>query len=50
MGQVAETLPRHRIGAVLVVDAADTVLDLISEYDLLAKTRAPASDVKDTAR
>ena len=47
---MAETLPRHRISAVPVVDAADTVLDLISEYDLLADTRAHASDVKDTAR
>jgi len=39
VGQVAETLRRHRISAVPAVDAAGTVLGLVSEYDLLAKTR-----------
>ncbi len=45
VGQVAETLRRHRISAVPAVDAAGTVLGLVSEYDLLAKTGALAGDV-----
>jgi len=49
VGQVAETLRRQRISAVPVVDAAGTVLGLVSEYDLLAKTGAVAGDVMVTA-
>lgn len=49
VGQVAETLRRHRISAVPVVDAAGTVLGLVSEYDLLAKTGARAADIMVTA-
>src|SRR5215471_16891562 len=49
LGQVAETLRRHRISAVPVVDAAGTVLGLVSEYDLLAKTEVVAGDVMVTA-
>lgn len=49
LGQVAETLRRHRISAVPVVDAAGTVLGLVSEYDLLAKTGDRAADVMVTA-
>lgn len=49
VGEVAETLRRHRISAVPVVDAAGTVLGLVSEYDLLAKTGNRAGDVMATA-
>jgi CBS domain-containing protein len=41
VGEVAETLRRHRVSGVPVVDAAGTVLSLVSEYDLLAKTGGP---------
>jgi CBS domain-containing protein len=49
VGEVAETLRRHRVSGVPVVDAAGTVLGLVSEYDLLAKTGALAGDVMVTA-
>lgn len=43
--EVAETLTRHQISAVPVVDAAGAVLGLVSEYDLLAKPGALAREV-----
>lgn len=43
--EVAETLTRHRISAVPVVDGAGAVLGLVSEYDLLAKPGALAREV-----
>lgn len=49
VGEVAETLRRHRISGVPVVDAAGTVLGLVSEYDLLAKPGNLAGDVMVTA-
>lgn len=47
--QVADTLTRHRISSVPVVDHTGTVLGLISEHDLLSKTGAVASDLMTTA-
>jgi CBS domain-containing protein len=48
-GEIAETLGRHRISAVPVVDGAGSVVGLVSEYDLLAKTGLTARDVMTTA-
>jgi CBS domain-containing protein len=47
--QIADTLTHHRISAAPVVDDAGAVLGLVSEYDLLAKTGAAASDLMSTA-
>ncbi|OBH43463.1 signal transduction protein [Mycobacterium mantenii] len=47
--QVADTLARHRISAVPVVDHTGTLLGLLSEYDLLSKTGEVASDLMTTA-
>lgn len=49
VGQVAETLRRHRISGVPVVDDSGGVVGLVSEYDLLAKRGAVARDVMTTA-
>lgn len=43
--QVADTLTRHGISAVPVVDAAGTLLGLVSEHDLLSKVGAVARDL-----
>jgi CBS domain-containing protein len=48
-GEVAETLGRHRISAVPVVDEAGGVVGLVSEYDLLAKPGRTAREVMTTA-
>jgi CBS domain-containing protein len=42
---IAELLGTHRISAVPVVDQAEHVVGLVSEYDLLAKTGTTAADV-----
>jgi CBS domain-containing protein len=47
--QVVDTLARHRISAVPVVDHTGTLLGLVSEHDLLSKTGAVASDLMTTA-
>ena len=47
--QVADTLTRHRISAVPVVNQAGTLLGLVSEHDLLSKAGAVASDLMTTA-
>jgi CBS domain-containing protein len=47
-GKVAETLGRHRISAVPVVDEAGGVVGLVSEHDLLAKPGLTARDVMTT--
>ncbi len=47
--QVAETLTRHRISGVPVVDQAGTLLGLVSEYDLLIKAGAVARELMTTA-
>lgn len=49
VGDIAELLGEHRISAVPVVDAAGSVVGLVSEYDLLAKTGVVAGDVMTTA-
>lgn len=46
--QVADTLTRHRISAVPVIDGAGTVLGLISEHDLLAKSGGVARELMST--
>ncbi|NIR61125.1 MAG: CBS domain-containing protein, partial [Gammaproteobacteria bacterium] len=35
--EIAQTLGRHRISAVPVVDDAGAVVGLVSEYDLIAR-------------
>lgn len=47
--QVADTLTRHRISGVPVVDRTGTLLGLVSEHDLLSKTGAAAADLMTTA-
>lgn len=47
--QVADTLTGHGISAVPVVDDAGVVLGLVSEYDLLAKAGADATELMTTA-
>lgn len=47
--EIAETLRRHRISGVPVVDEAGIVVGLVSEYDLLAKPGRTARDVMTTA-
>jgi CBS domain-containing protein len=42
---IAELLGTHRISAVPVVDQAEHVVGLVSEYDLLAKTGTAAADI-----
>ena len=49
VAQVAETLTSARISAVPVVDASGTVLGLVSELDLLARSGRTARDVMTTA-
>jgi len=49
VAHIAETLTSARISAVPVVDAAGTVLGLVSELDLLARTGRTARDVMTTA-
>lgn len=46
---IADTLSRHRISAVPVVDEGGGVVGVVSEYDLLAKTGRTARDVMTTA-
>lgn len=46
---IADTLRRHRISGVPVVDDSGGVVGLVSEYDLLAKSGATARDVMTTA-
>ena len=46
---VAETLTQHRISAAPVVNEAGTLVGLVSEYDLLAKTGGVARDLMTTA-
>lgn len=46
--QVADTLTRHGIGGVPVVDQAGTLLGLVGEHDLLTKAGAVASDLMTT--
>src|SRR5918911_1653229 len=41
--EVAQTLDRHRISGVPVVDEANHMVGLISEYDLIAKPNARAA-------
>jgi CBS domain-containing protein len=41
VGEIAQTLRRHRISAVPVVDEASGVVGLVSEYDLLARAGRP---------
>lgn len=47
--QVVDTLARHRISAVPVVDGQDALLGVVSEYDLLARDGAVARDLMTTA-
>lgn len=47
--EIAQTLRQDRISAVPVVDDAGSVVGLVSEYDLLARQGATASDVMTTA-
>jgi CBS domain-containing protein len=47
--EIAETLGRRRISAVPVVDEAGSVVGLVSEYDLLAKSGLIARDLMTTA-
>ncbi len=49
VADIADMLRRHRISAVPVVDDDAHVVGLISEYDLLAKSGATATDVMTTA-
>lgn len=46
---VAETLRRHRITGLPVLDSSGEVIGLVSEYDLLAKSGATAREVMTTA-
>lgn len=46
--RIADTLMRYRISAVPVIDDAGTVLGLVSEYDLLARTGAVARELMST--
>jgi CBS domain-containing protein len=46
---IADTLTRHRISAVPVVDDSGQVLGLVSEHDLLAKPGDVASELMTTA-
>jgi CBS domain-containing protein len=48
-GEIAETLGRHRISAVPVVDEAGSIVGLVSGYDMLAKSGLIARDVMTTA-
>jgi CBS domain-containing protein len=48
-GEIAETLHRHRISGVPVVDDSGSVVGLVSEFDLLSRTGARAGDVMTTA-
>jgi CBS domain-containing protein len=47
--EIADTLTRHRISAVPVLDESGQVLGLVSEHDLLAKTGAVADELMTTA-
>lgn len=47
--QVADTLTRHGVSGVPVVDQAGTLVGLVSEHDLLTKAGAVASDLMTTA-
>lgn len=49
VGDVAELLRSKDISGVPVVDTAGTLLGLVSEYDLLAKTGESARDVMTTS-
>ncbi len=49
VAHIAEALTSRRISAVPVVDASGTVLGLVSELDLLARTGRTARDVMTTA-
>jgi CBS domain-containing protein len=45
LGEVAELLAKHHITAVPIVDGDDTVIGLVSEYDLMARQGKTAGDV-----
>lgn len=47
--EIADTLRRHRISGVPVVDDSGGVVGLVSEYDLLARSGTVAADVMTTA-
>lgn len=47
--EVARALARHRISAVPVVDDAGSVVGLVSEFDLLAKSGSTARELMSTA-
>jgi hypothetical protein len=47
--QIAQTLRRHRVSAVPVLDEAGGVVGLVSEYDLLARSGLTARDVMTSA-
>ena len=47
--QIAQTLRRHQVSAVPVLDEAGGVVGLVSEYDLLARTGLTARDVMTSA-
>ena len=48
IAEIADRLGVHHISAVPVVDAAEQLVGLVSEYDLLAKTGLTAADVMTT--
>lgn len=47
--EIADSLARHRISGVPVVDEAGGVVGLVSEYDLLARSGQSAREVMTTA-
>lgn len=49
IAEIAQTLRRHRVSAVPVVDERGGVVGLVSEYDLLARTGVAARDVMTSA-
>ena len=49
VAKIAQLLRRHGISGVPVVDEAEGVVGLVSEYDLLARTGSAARDVMTTA-
>jgi CBS domain-containing protein len=48
-GEIAETLRRHRISAVPVLDDSGSVVGLVSEFDLLSRTGTTAQEIMTTA-
>ncbi|WP_287929194.1 CBS domain-containing protein [Arthrobacter sp.] len=49
VGEIAALIRKHRISGIPVVDSQDHVLGLVSEYDLLARVGATASEIMTTA-